>query len=138
MATKTKSTKVAKKPAVKHIGLVKNDAYLQPYEDAIRGRHDHALWKLNVLTNNGKTKLTDFANGHKYYGLHKTTRGWVFREWAPNATASEEPGATARTASQILPRSPLRYSHWSVSRIRWLAGILALAGRVSTVKAVSI
>lgn len=87
MATKAKSTKVAKKTAVKHIGLVKNDAYLQPYEDAIRGRHDHALWKLNVLTNNGKTKLTDFANGHKYYGLHKTTRGWVFCEWAPNATA---------------------------------------------------
>ena len=87
MATKTKSTKGAKKTAVKHIGLVKNDAYLQPYEDAIRGRHDHALWKLNVLTNNGKTKLTDFANGHKYYGLHKTARGWVFREWAPNATA---------------------------------------------------
>lgn len=86
MATKTKSTK-AKKPAVKHIGLVKNDAYLQPYEEAIRGRHDHALWKLNELTNNGKTKLTDFANGHKYYGLHKATRGWVFREWAPNATA---------------------------------------------------
>ena len=86
MATKTKSTK-AKKPAVKHIGLVKNDAYLQPYEEAIRGRHDHALWKLNELTNNGKTKLTDFANGHKYYGLHKATRGWVFREWTPNATA---------------------------------------------------
>lgn len=86
MATKTKSTKAVKKPAVKHIGLVKNDAYLQPYEDAIRGRHEHALWKLNVLTNNGKTKLTDFANGHKYYGLHKAARGWVFREWAPNAT----------------------------------------------------
>ena len=85
MATKTKSTKAVKKPAVKHIGLVKNDAYLQPYEDAIRGRHEHALWKLNVLTNNGKTKLTDFANGHKYYGLHKAARGWVFREWAPNA-----------------------------------------------------
>ena len=81
MATKTKSTKAVKKPAVKHIGLVKNDAYLQPYEDAIRGRHEHALWKLNVLTNNGKTKLTDFANGHKYYGLHKVARGWVFREW---------------------------------------------------------
>ena len=85
MATKTKSTKAVKKPAVKHIGLVKNDAYLQPYEDAIRGRHEHALWKLNVLTNNGKTKLTDFANGHKYYGLHKAARGWVLREWAPNA-----------------------------------------------------
>ena len=87
MATKTnKSQTVAKKPTVKHIGLVKNDGYLEPYEEAIKGRHDHALWKLNVLTNNGKNKITDFANGYKYYGLHKTTRGWVFREWAPNAT----------------------------------------------------
>lgn len=38
------------------------------------------------MTNNGKQTLTDFANGHKYYGLHKLSRGWVFREWAPNAT----------------------------------------------------
>ena len=30
----------AKEPA--HIGLVKNDSYLAPYEDAIRGRHEHA------------------------------------------------------------------------------------------------
>ena len=95
MATKTKKTQNAAKkptakqtvkPAVKHIGLVKNDSYLEPYEDAIKGRHDHALWKLKPLTNNGKNKLTDFANGHQYYGLHKTARGWVFREWAPNAT----------------------------------------------------
>ena len=63
----------------KHIGLVRNDAYLEPYEEAIRGRHDHALWKLNQLTKNGKKTLSDFANGHEYYGLHKTTRGWVFR-----------------------------------------------------------
>ena len=28
------------------IGLVKNDPYLADYEDAIKGRHDHALWKL--------------------------------------------------------------------------------------------
>lgn len=72
--------------ASKHIGLVRNDSYLEPYEPAIRGRHDHAVWKLSSLTNNGKKPLTDFANGHKYYGLHKLTRGWVFREWVPNAT----------------------------------------------------
>ena len=29
----------------------------------------------------------DFASGYDYYGLHKLSRGWVFREWAPNATA---------------------------------------------------
>lgn len=86
MATKTKTHKPSAKKPVKHIGLVKNDPYLEPYEEAIRGRHEHALWKLGYLTNNGKKKLTDFANGHKYYGLHKLTRGWVFREWAPNAT----------------------------------------------------
>ena len=89
-------TKKVKKPSKKtatspqasnaHVGLVKNDAYLEPYEDAIRGRHDHYLWKLNQLTGNGRKTLTDFANGHEYYGLHKLSKGWVFREWAPNAT----------------------------------------------------
>ncbi|MBR3531545.1 MAG: alpha amylase C-terminal domain-containing protein [Bacteroidaceae bacterium] len=72
---------------VQHIGLVKNDSWLEPFEDAIRGRHEHALWKLNQLTNNGKQKLSDFANGYLYYGLHRTDKGgWVLREWAPNAT----------------------------------------------------
>ena len=47
-ATKKATAKkpVAKKAAkavVKHIGLVKNDPYLADYEDAIKGRHDHAL-----------------------------------------------------------------------------------------------
>ena len=87
----TEETKVVKKAATrrrvpKHIGLVAQDPYLEPYEDAIKGRHDHALWKLNQLTRNGKTTLTDFASGYDYYGLHRTPRGWVFREWAPNAT----------------------------------------------------
>ena len=87
MATKTKKTEKRSSAAAKHIGLVRTDAWLEPFEDAIRGRHDHALWKINALTNNGKKRLTDFANGYKYYGLHKLSHGWVFREWAPNATA---------------------------------------------------
>ena len=70
----------------KHIGLVAKDAYLEPYEEAIKGRHDHAEWKIKQLTRNGRRTLSDFANGHKYFGLHKLSRGWVFREWAPNAT----------------------------------------------------
>ena len=86
MATKKENTKKAEKKAPQHIALVKNDPYLEPYEDAIRGRHDHALWKISQLTNNGKKSLTDFASGHFYFGLHKLNRGWVFREWAPNAT----------------------------------------------------
>ena len=79
----------AKDAAIKrpsHIGIVKNDSYLAPFEDAIRGRHDHALWKLAQLTRDGKQTLSDFSNGYQYYGLHKSPKGWVFREWAPNAT----------------------------------------------------
>ena len=80
----TKKVEVQKEPD--HIGLVRNDSWLEPFEGAIRGRHDHALWKLNQLTQNGKKKLSDFATGHLYFGLHKLAKGWVFREWAPNAT----------------------------------------------------
>ena len=69
----------------KKLGIIANDEWLAPYEDAIRGRHEHAVWKINQLTQNGKKKLSDFATGHLYYGLHKQGRGWVFREWAPNA-----------------------------------------------------
>ena len=75
-----------KAPKVKHIGLVKDDPWLERFEDAIKGRHEHAVWKINQLTRNGKKSLTEFASGHLYYGLHKMSRGWVFREWAPNAT----------------------------------------------------
>ncbi len=84
-ACRSKAVKAAAKP--KHIGIVKNDPWLEPFEDAIRGRHDHAEWMINHLTNNGKMSLTDFASGHLYYGLHRQKNGsWVLREWAPNAT----------------------------------------------------
>ena len=81
-----KTRNVKQHSASAHIGIVRNDAYLEPFEEAVKGRHEHVLWKLKALTDNGKRKLSDFANGHNYYGMHKKKRGWVFREWAPNAT----------------------------------------------------
>jgi 1,4-alpha-glucan branching enzyme len=38
------------------------------------------------LTQN-KISLADFASGHEYFGLHFHKNKWIFREWAPNATA---------------------------------------------------
>ena len=70
----------------KQLDLIKNDKWLEPYEGAINGRHQHVLDKINELTNGGKQTLTDFASGYLYFGLHKTDKGWVLREWAPNAT----------------------------------------------------
>ena len=66
--------------------LIKGDPWLEPYADAIEGRHRHALDKIDELTG-GKGNLSDFADGYLYFGLHKEGRKWVFREWAPNATA---------------------------------------------------
>lgn len=67
------------------LNIIQKDPWLAPYRAAIEGRYQHALDKEKELT--GKKSLADFASGHLYFGLHKTVKGWVFREWAPNATA---------------------------------------------------
>jgi len=68
------------------LNLIKNDSWLEPYKDAIEGRYNYCLEKEMLLTQNGKVSLSDFASGYLYFGLHKTKDGWIFREWAPNAT----------------------------------------------------
>ena len=69
------------------LNLIKNDPWLTPYKDAIEGRYHYVIDKEKSLTNHGKMTLSEFASGYLYFGLHKTTKGWIFREWAPNATA---------------------------------------------------
>ena len=66
--------------------LIKNDPWLKPFDKAIQKRHDKYLSKEKEITQNGKISLSDFANGHMYFGLNRTSNGWTLREWAPNAT----------------------------------------------------
>ena len=70
---------------MKKLKLLQSDPYLMPFKDAIEGRYRYAADTEQRLTTGGK--LSDFATGYLYFGLHRTTNGWVFREWAPNATA---------------------------------------------------
>lgn len=79
---------VSKKEASKKMPLlkiVKNDEWLIPYQEAIVGRHQHALTKIEELTQ-GQQSLPEFAMGHHFFGLHRSGKQWIFREWAPNAT----------------------------------------------------
>ena len=70
----------------KTLKLIKNDPWLEPFTQAIEGRHNDVLVKLDHLTG-GSGKLKDFAKAYLYYGLHRLKNGdWVLREWAPNAT----------------------------------------------------
>ena len=66
--------------------IIERDGYLAPYSLAIDGRYRYFLQKEKELTKNGRQTLSDFASGYLYFGLHKTSTGWIFREWAPNAT----------------------------------------------------
>ena len=70
---------------MKPLKIIKNDPWLEPYADAITGRFQDAVNKERELVGKGGS-LVDFANAHHYFGLHRTADGWVFREWAPNAT----------------------------------------------------
>lgn len=66
--------------------IVKIDPWLEPYAGSIYGRYEYFLQTEKKLTG-GKQSLSDFATGYLYFGLHRVADGWVFREWAPNATA---------------------------------------------------
>jgi 1,4-alpha-glucan branching enzyme len=67
----------------KTLKIIKNDPWLEPYRQAIEGRYNYALSREKSLTKGGS--LSEFANGHLFFGLHKHPDGWTFREWAPNA-----------------------------------------------------
>ncbi len=60
------------------------DPYLLPFEADINQRMENYKNKRRELLRGGKN-LRDFANGHEYFGFHKTNDGWVYREWAPAA-----------------------------------------------------
>ena len=66
--------------------LLKSDSYLTPFSDQIRHRLEHVEETEHRLTQ-GERSLTEFASGHEYFGLHFLRGEWVFREWAPSATA---------------------------------------------------
>ncbi len=66
--------------------IVKSDPFLEPFASAIHGRHQYAMQVEKKLIAENRS-LSDFATGYLFFGLHRLTDGWVFREWAPNATA---------------------------------------------------
>ena len=66
--------------------ILERDAALLPYAADIELRMKRYAEKRRELLKTAGT-LCDFANGHEYFGFHKTADGWVYREWAPAAEA---------------------------------------------------
>ncbi len=66
--------------------LIKTDPLLEAYLPVLMRRAEKSRHTEQQLTG-GNVNLSDFAAGHEYFGLHPHGDHWVFREWAPNATA---------------------------------------------------
>jgi 1,4-alpha-glucan branching enzyme len=95
------------------LSIVEKDPWLEPYREVILRRHRAAIQKEELLC--GTRRLEDFATGHLYYGLHKTPEGWVFREWAPNATAIYVVGDfTAWQKDQRYALKRLSHGNWEI------------------------
>ena len=58
------------------LSIIKNDPWLEPYADAISGRHNYAESKEKELV--GKKSLADFSTGHMYFGLHHSKEGPIY------------------------------------------------------------
>ncbi|MFH1993925.1 MAG: alpha amylase C-terminal domain-containing protein [Pseudomonadota bacterium] len=87
MKKKVSSKAARKKPNKEPLQhLLDADPLLRPYENILRRRLERIRNTENRLTQQ-KMSLADFAAGHEYYGLHFRDSQWIFREWAPNATA---------------------------------------------------
>ena len=67
------------------LNILKIDPYLEPYKADLLQRMENYKNKRAELV--GRGSLVDFANGYEFFGIHRTKKGWVYREWAPAADA---------------------------------------------------
>ena len=74
------------KKQIRTLKIIEDDPNLRAFEGDLNERVRHFKQRKKELLAPGQT-LTDFASGHLYYGFHKVKGGWVYREWAPGATA---------------------------------------------------
>jgi len=70
----------------KGLRILDIDPWLEPYKGDLELRvNRYEEVKKELLGENKNFK--NFANGHDYFGFHRTNTGWYYREWAPAADA---------------------------------------------------
>lgn len=66
------------------VRLLENHPELRPFADDILMRIERYRQKRAQILGQSLS-LKDFANAHQWYGFHKVSGGFVYREWAPGA-----------------------------------------------------
>jgi 1,4-alpha-glucan branching enzyme len=63
--------------------FIDKDPYLKPYRNTIISTLSRIAERESWICGDGS--LSDFANAHLYYGLHKTGNTWIYRDKLPGA-----------------------------------------------------
>ena len=69
-----------------NLRIIENDQSLAPFRGDLEQRMRNLENTKKRILKKGET-LREFANGHMFYGFHRTDEGWYYREWAPAAEA---------------------------------------------------
>ncbi|ELQ43365.1 1,4-alpha-glucan-branching enzyme [Pyricularia oryzae Y34] len=115
MATNGSNTVVANEGTVEHIGAVKLDPWLEPFEDVIKRRHGMAEdWLKKIEQSEGS--IEKFTRGTEVYGFNvKPDNTIVYREWAPNATAAFLVGDFNQWSRQSHPMKKNEYGVFEIT-----------------------
>ena len=68
------------------LNITKLDPKLKDFQSDLELRMENYQRTRNALVGENGS-LADFANGHRFFGFHRTEDGWYYREWAPAAEA---------------------------------------------------
>ncbi|MBQ8399387.1 MAG: alpha amylase C-terminal domain-containing protein [Clostridia bacterium] len=101
------------KQATAEYKIFEYDPGLLPYKTDIEQRMKNYYRKKTELVGQDGS-LCDFANGHEYFGFHRTDGGWVYREWAPGADGMYLTGDMVHWDRFRLPLTPLENGVWEV------------------------
>lgn len=93
--------------------ILEIDPMLVPYEQDLNDRRNRYEAAKQRLLGEGQT-LSDFANGYLYFGFHQREQDWVYREWAPGASAISLFGDFNGWNRTSHPLNPLENGVWEL------------------------
>ena len=113
---------MAEKAKDKKLNILLDDPSLAPFEGDLNDRVKRFKDRKKQLLKPGQ-KLSEFANGHHFYGFHKVKGGWVYREWAPAAEALHLVGDFNGWNRESHPLKPIGDGNWEIE----IPGVRTLA-----------
>ena len=95
------------------MSILSIDPWLAPYQDDLKLRMNRYEKEKKALLGE-ESRFTNFANGHHYFGFHRTAEGWVYREWAPAAEALYLMGDFNEWNRNSHPLAPQENGVWEI------------------------